>query len=254
MELVHVNIDGPVALLTINRPAQLNALNKETISSLSSSLDALRENNAIRVLVITGAGEKAFVAGADIKEFVHFNAAQGQALSAEGHQTLFDKVAHFPKPVIAAINGYALGGGLELALAAHIRLAASSAKLGLPEVTLGLIPGYGGTQRLTQIVGKGVALELMLSAQMIDAKRALAVGLVNHVYELEELQQEALSLANRIASNAPSAVQKVLEAVNYGTDLSTSLQKEIALFGACFGTPDFKEGTAAFIEKRKPKF
>lgn len=254
MELLQVEIEHSIAVITITRPEQLNALNKAIISKLSDSLDLLRVDKNVRVIIITGAGEKAFVAGADIKEFVHYSKEEGQALSAEGHKILFNKIAGFPKPVIAAINGYALGGGLELALAAHIRLASKNAKLGLPEATLGLIPGYGGTQRLTQIVGKGIALEMMLAAQMISSERALAIGLVNHVFELAVLQEEAIKLAKQISKNAPSAVSKVLEAVNNGTGLNAGLAKEIELFGACFGTADFIEGTSAFLEKRKPSF
>ncbi len=242
------------AVITINRPEQLNALNKKTIEELHQCLQDLKNNAQVRVIVITGAGEKAFVAGADIKEFVHFTPEEGKKLSAEGHQKLFNFVEAYPKPIIAAINGFALGGGLELAMACHLRIASENAKMGLPEVTLGLIPGYGGTQRLTQLIGKGKALELMLSANMINAVEGLQWGLVNHVVPLSELIIKALELSSKMSKNSPLALSKVLEAVHQGTFNGQALENEIQLFSDCFGTADFKEGTSAFIEKRKPKF
>lgn len=253
-ECIKVELKDQVAIVTIDRPAQLNALNKQTIQELNSALSQLKENTTVRVVVLTGAGEKAFVAGADIKEFAHFSQAEGAQLSQEGHEKLFDVVAHFSKPVIAAINGFALGGGLELALACHIRLASSNAKMGLPEVSLGVIPGYGGTQRLTQIVGKGHALEMMLTAKMIDAPTALQLRLVNKVVSPEELIDQAFLLAQSIAKNSANAISNVLKAVNTGTENAAALEEEVRLFGTCFGTADFQEGTSAFLEKRKPNF
>ena len=243
-----------IAIVTINRPEQLNALNKKTIAELSDCFKELAQNKKVRVVVLTGAGEKAFVAGADIKEFVNFTPEEGKKLSAEGQQKLFNQIDSYSKPVIAAINGFALGGGLELALACHIRIASENAKMGLPEVTLGLIPGYGGTNRLTQIVGKGKALEMMLSANMISASEALQCSLINHLVPQQELINKALELANKIAKNSPFAVSKVLETVHQSTFNQKALDKEIELFSECFGTPDFKEGTSSFIEKRKPNF
>ena len=240
--------------IIINRPQQLNALNKLTIQELRSAIEDANSNNIIRVIILTGAGEKAFVAGADIKEFVNFTPEEGKKLSAEGQQKLFNQIDSYSKPVIAAINGFALGGGLELALACHIRIASENAKMGLPEVTLGLIPGYGGTNRLTQIIGKGKALEMMLSANMISASEALQCSLINHLVPQQELINKALELANKIAKNSPFAVSKVLETVHQSTFNQKALDKEIELFSECFGTLDFKEGTSAFIEKRKHNF
>ena len=209
----------------------------------------------VRVLIITGSGEKAFVAGADIKEFASFSVEEGQKLSADGHRILFDRVENMSKPVIAAVNGFALGGGLELAMSAHIRIASDNARLGLPEVSLGVIPGYGGTQRLAQLVGKGKAIEMIASAGMIKADEALLWGLVNQVVPQAELLDAANKLAGKIAANSPSAISKGIEAVRAGFDHAKSgLSEEIRLFGECFGTEDFKAGTTAFLEKRKPEF
>ena len=243
-----------VGLLTINRPSNLNALNREVITALSNVLTALENDVNIRVIILTGSGSKSFVAGADIKEFVNFNAEQGAELSKTGQEILFNKINNLSKPVIAAVNGYALGGGLELALSCHIRYASTNALLGLPELGLGLIPGYGGTQRLVQMVGKGKALEMMLSSSNVTAEEGKQLGLLNKVVEPGELLAACLAIANKIARNSPLAVKKLLEAVRTGTDQSTGLEKEILLFGECFGTADFKEGTSAFLEKRKPKF
>lgn len=249
-----LNLENKTAVITINRPQFLNALNKATIQELSDCLNSLEVDDETRVIVITGAENKSFVAGADIKEFVNFNRQEGEQLSKTGHEILFTKIENLSKPVIAAINGFALGGGLELAMSCHVRIASENAKLGLPELGLGLIPGYGGTQRLTQLVGKGRALELMLTSAMIDAVTAKQFGLVNHVYPQNELLSEAFKLAQSIIKNSPNAVSNCIKAVNSGTDINTGLSKEIELFGACFGTEDFKEGTAAFLEKRKPNF
>ncbi len=244
-----------VRIITINRPKQLNALNKQTISELSSLLDQTEKEDAIRVIILTGAGEKAFVAGADIKEFADFSEAEGARLSAEGHEKLFNKVENLSTPVIAAVNGFALGGGLELAMSAHIRIASSNARMGLPEVSLGVIPGYGGTQRLPQLIGKGRANELMFTAGMIKADKALAYGLVNDVVEQAELLDTALVLASKIAVNSPKAISHAIKSVNAGfSEGKDGMQVEIDEFGKCFGTEDFKEGTTAFLEKRKPSF
>lgn len=250
-----IHTDNNRAVITINRPDKLNALNKATIQELHDALAALSADADVRVVIITGAGQKAFVAGADISEFASFGVEEGRALAAQGQELLFDFIENFPKPVIAAVNGYALGGGLELAMACHIRIAANNARLGLPEVTLGLIPGYGGTQRLAQLVGKGKALEMILSAAMIQADEALAWGLVNKVTSQEELMDEVQALADAMVKNSPSALAAAIRAVNSGYAYQRpGLNTEIDEFGKCFGTPDFKEGTSAFLEKRKPKF
>lgn len=246
--------DG-ISTITINRPQQLNALNKETIEELNAALSELEKDIAVRVVIITGAGEKAFVAGADIKEFAQFSTEQGKELSAKGHELLFDKVANFTKPVIAAINGFALGGGLELAMACHLRIASENARMGLPEVGLGVIPGYGGTQRLPQLIGKSKAMEMILTAEMIDAKIALHYGLVNHVVPSAELLAKASEIGKKIRKNSPMALTSAIKAVNANyTDGMNGLEEEIKLFGQCFGTKDFSEGTTAFLEKRKAEF
>lgn len=243
------------AVITINRPEKLNALNRDTIEELNMALSMMREDSDVRVVIITGSGTKAFVAGADISEFANFGIEEGRLLAQNGHKLLFDYIENFPKPVIAAINGYALGGGLELALACHVRIASNNARMGLPEVTLGLIPGYGGTQRLAQLVGKGKALEMILTASMINAEEALSWGLINKVTSQEELMDVAHDMAESMAKNSSSAISAALRSVNAGFSYQrTGLQTEVNEFGLCFGTPDFKEGTRAFLEKRKPKF
>ena len=244
-----------VAYVTINRPKQLNALNKETIEELSQAFTAIEENKDLRVVILTGSGDKAFVAGADIKEFAGFSVEEGKLLSAEGHQKLFNLVENLSKPVIAAVNGFALGGGLELAMAAHIRVASDNAKLGLPEVSLGVIPGYGGTQRLTQLVGKGKAFEMIATAGMIGAEDAEKWGLVNSVVSAEELLTSCEKIASKIVRNSPRAIGSAIVSINAqyreGVD---GFVTEITEFGKCFGTADFKEGTTAFMEKRKAVF
>ncbi|MFM1877164.1 MAG: hypothetical protein RLZZ241_30 [Bacteroidota bacterium] len=243
------------AQVVINRPEKLNALNRDTIEELHLAFKALEANRNIRAIVLRGSGVKAFVAGADISEFAHFGAEEGKQLAAAGQQKLFNFVAQLSTPVIAAINGFALGGGLELAMACHIRVASHNAKMGLPEVSLGVIPGYGGTQRLPQLIGKGRALEMILTAGMIDAEKALEMGLVNHVTALEELEAFCFKMASRIAQNAPLAIANAVSAVNAGFEAGLSgYQAEIEAFGNCFATEDFKEGTTAFLEKRKPVF
>lgn len=247
--------NGHIQLITINRPAQLNALNKETIEELARAIKTAEEDSGIGVIILTGSGEKSFVAGADIKEFAHFSIAQGGELAQKGQETLFDLIENLSKPVIAAVNGFALGGGLELAMASHIRIASTNARLGLPEVSLGVIPGYGGTQRLAQLVGKGKANELVFTAGMIKADEALTWGLVNHVVELEELLPKANEIAEKILANSGTAIASAIRAINAGfQDGVNGYEAEILEFGKCFGTADFKEGTTAFIEKRKPDF
>ena len=250
-----VSSENNIATIIINRPDKLNALNMETIAELSNCLDILDKDHDVKVLIITGAGEKAFVAGADISEFAHFDIENGKKLSADGHVKLFDKIENMAKPVIAAVNGFALGGGLELAMAAHIRIASENAKLGLPEVSLGVIPGYGGTQRLPQLVGKGRAAEMIFSAQMISASDAEKYGLVNKVVPQPELLNTCKELAFKISKNSPNAIKHAIISLNAGfTDGVNGFHIEIEEFGKCFNSEDFKEGTTAFLEKRKADF
>lgn len=245
--------DHHIATVFINRPEALNALNKQTISELSAAFGTLENDNNIRVIILTGSGEKSFVAGADIKEFSDFETAKAEELARTGQNILFNKVENLKKPVIAAINGFALGGGLELALSCHIRYASDNAKLGLPEVTLGLIPGYGGTQRLPKLIGKGLANEIIFSAKMIPASRAKEMGLVNEVLTSEELLSKTKELAETISRNSPMAISKAIEAVNQ-CDTSEGFEREIKSFGELFEMDDKKEGVTAFLEKRKPNF
>ena len=255
MEFLLLEKNAGIALLTINRPQQLNALNKQTLSEINVAFESLREDDAVKVVILTGSGEKAFVAGADIKEFAHFSGEEGSELAKEGHMTVFNLIEEFPKPVIAAVNGFALGGGLELAMSAHVRIASDNARMGLPETSLGVIPGYGGTQRLPQLVGKGRALEMIFSAKMIDAATALSYGLVNQVVPQEELMQVAEAMAHLFMKNSIVAMGFAIEAVNAGLlEGSVGYDVEVQAFGDCFETEDFKEGTSAFLEKRKPNF
>lgn len=244
-----------VATITINRPKKLNALNKATIQELHEAFSEAQDDDEVKVIILTGSGEKAFVAGADISEFADFSPEEGKRLAAEGQTKLFDFVANLSKPVIAAVNGFALGGGLELAMAAHFRIASDSAKMGLPEVSLGVIPGYGGTQRLPQLVGKGRAMEMIMTAGMIDARQALEYNLVNHVTTQEDLMTLAGQLANKIMKNSMVAVSAAIRAVNANyEDGVNGFDVEIEQFGKSFGTEDFKEGTSAFLNKRKADF
>lgn len=246
---------GQIQWITIQRPSQLNALNKETIQELNTALTAANSDKNTGVIILTGSGEKAFVAGADIKEFAHFEFEQGKELAASGQKLLFDFIENMSKPVIAAVNGFALGGGLELAMASHIRIASSNAKMGLPEVSLGVIPGYGGTQRLAQLVGRGKANEMVFTAGMISADEALKWGLVNDVCAPEELVEKAEKIASKILTNSATAIEAAIQAINANfQDGVNGFEKEIEAFGSCFGTADFKEGTTAFVEKRKPNF
>ena len=240
--------------ITINREAKLNALNRETLKELSNAIQDSFNDIEVMGIIITGAGEKAFVAGADITEFNNLSIEKGMALAKNG-QDIFSFIEKGPKPVIAAINGYALGGGCELAMACHLRVASTNAVFGQPEVKLGLIPGYGGTQRLTQLIGKGKATELMMTAETITAEEALSLGLVNYVVPLESLSEKTEELLKKIISKAPTAITEIIRCVNSFYDHSCNgYDAEVSNFGNCFGTEDFKEGTAAFLEKRKPVF
>jgi enoyl-CoA hydratase len=246
---------GQIQVITINRPAQLNALNKETIEELHAAMDAANEDATTGVIILTGSGEKSFVAGADIKEFAHFNIAQGGELAMNGQKILFTFIENLSTPVIAAVNGFALGGGLELAMCSHIRVASTTARMGLPEVSLGVIPGYGGTQRLAQLVGRGKANEMVFTAGMIKADEALQWGLVNAVVEPEQLMAKAEEIATKIVNNSASAIAAAIRSINANyADGVDGFEVEIEEFGKCFGTKDFTEGTTAFLEKRKPNF
>lgn len=243
------------AIVTINRPNKLNALNKETIGELHEVFKSLQKDKNIRAIILTGSGEKAFVAGADISEFSDYSVKEGKKLAAKGQQKLFDFVENLSTPVIAAINGFALGGGLELAMACHFRVASDNAKMGLPEVSLGVIPGYGGTQRLPQLVGKGRAMEMIMTAGMVTAEQALSYGLVNHVTTQEELLPLCHKLIGKITNNSSVAISHAIKAINAGfKNTVNGYEQEIEAFGACFGTDDFIEGTNAFLEKRKASF
>ena len=248
-------VKDQVARITVNRPQVLNALNRATVEELDRAFDAARADSGVRALIITGAGEKSFVAGADINELAKQTPVEGKEYSLFG-QAAFHKLETMGKPSIAAINGFALGGGCELALCCSIRIASKNARLGQPEVKLGLLPGYGGTQRLARLCGKGVAHELLLSGEMISAEEALRVGLVNHVVELAELIPAAEKIAQKIVANAPLAVKYAMEAVEHGMEMTQEegLFLEATLFGLCCATEDMREGTKAFLEKRPAKF
>lgn len=241
--------------ITINRPDKLNALNKTVIEELSVAINEVIDNAEIKSAIITGSGTKAFVAGADISEFEFLDATGGKALAQKGQDLVFTKIENSPKPIIAAVNGFALGGGCELAMSCHFRIAAENAKFGQPEVNLGLIPGYGGTQRLVQLIGKGRALELLMTANMIDATTALQYGLINYVVPQEELLDKAKSLTELINSKAPLAVAGCIKAANAVFDeTKNGYEVEINSFGELIGTADAKEGAAAFLQKRKANF
>ena len=244
-----------ILVITINRPEKMNALNRDVIEELGRAIDEVYSNSEIKTVILTGAGEKAFVAGADISEFTSLDAAGGEALAEKGQSRVFDRIENCPKPVIAAVNGFALGGGCELAMSCHFRIASDNAKFGQPEVNLGLIPGYGGTQRLTQLIGKGKAMELMMTGDMVGADEAKALGLVNHVFPQADLLAEARKIAGKIMKKAPVAVAQVIACVNEAAKGEASgFANEIKRFGACFATEDMKEGTTAFLEKRKASF
>ena len=244
-----------IAYITVNRPKQLNALNTETIAELSSVITITEKDKTIRCIIITGAEDKAFVAGADIKEFANYSQSEGENLARKGQEILFDLLENCGTPSIAAINGFALGGGLELAMACHIRIASENAKMGLPEVSLGVIPGYGGTQRLANLAGKGKAIEMITTAGMLSADEAKQWGLVNHICSQKELIPMAEKIATKISRNSRMAIAKVIKAVNANfIDGVNGFEVEKEEFGNCFGTAEFKEGTRAFLEKRKPNF
>ncbi|WCC42468.1 enoyl-CoA hydratase-related protein [Tenacibaculum finnmarkense] len=254
-ENILVKTTNGLATIIINRPKKLNALNSVTINELSTVFENLEDDTSVKTIIITGSGEKAFVAGADISEFANFTTEEGERLAKFGQESLFDLVENLSTPVIAVINGFALGGGLELAMACHFRIASDNAKMGLPEVSLGVIPGYGGTQRLPQLVGKGKAMELIMTAAMISAEQAKNWGLVNYVVPQEELLPLAEKLAGKIMRNSSVAISAAIRAVNDNfKDGINGYETEIAEFGDSFATEDFKEGTTAFLEKRKPNF
>lgn len=254
-QTILTSLEENILTITVNRPDKLNALNKTVVEELSTVLNEVYSNADIKSAIITGSGPKAFVAGADISEFGSLNSQAGSALAKKGHDNVFDKIENSPKPIIAAVNGFALGGGCELAMACHFRLCSDNAKFGQPEVNLGLIPGYGGTQRLPKLVGKGKAMEMVLSGNMIDAAEALRIGLVNYVTSPEQLLEQTRTLLRTINSKAPLAIAKAIELTNIASNGDADgLQKEIKAFGDLFDTADAKEGTTAFLEKRKPVF
>jgi enoyl-CoA hydratase len=247
-------IENGILMITINRPDKLNALNKDVISDLSKVMDEVYSNPEIRSAIITGAGQKAFVAGADISEFTSLSADEGAALAERGQQLVFDKIENSPKPVIAAVNGFALGGGCELALSCHFIIASENAKFGQPEVNLGLIPGYGGTQRLTQVLGRNRAMQLLMTGDMFSAKDAEQYGMVNEVVAQDKLIDRCKEILQLIHTKAPLAIAKVIECVNHFDHTQDGYDFEIRKFGECFATEDKNEGTAAFLEKRKANF
>jgi len=253
-ETITVEKNGAVAILTINRPDKLNALNSKVHEEGVEALDELRHDDEVRVLVVTGAGEKSFIAGADISEFADRTPVTQRNTFQE--RTLFNVIDAFPKPVIAMVNGFCLGGGNELALACDLRVCSPNAKFSQPEINLGLMPGGGGTQRLTRLIGEGRSMEIMLTGDMIDAETAYKFGLVNHIYDTAELEPKTIELANKIAEKAPIALQLCKEAVKFASrsNLDEGLRREVDLFAICFSTEDKAEGVAAFLEKRKPAF
>ena len=253
-------IQDGIFIITINRPDKLNAINKEVMADIDKAIDEVYSNNKIKSVIIIGSGSKAFVAGADITEFVGLTKDEGTALAKKG-QDIFFKIENCSKPIVAAVNGFALGGGCELAMACHFRLCSDNAKFGQPEVNLGLIPGYGGTQRLTQLVGKGKAMEMMMSGVMINASEALQYGLVNYITSPEDLLNKTKEILASIQTKAPVAIAKIIDCINVAvvsdsayTNGKSGYDKEIEAFGDCFASEDMKEGTTAFIEKRKPVF
>lgn len=249
------SLENGLFIITINRPDKMNALNKDVINDLATAFNEVYDNNEIRAVIITGAGAKAFVAGADIAEFTQLDVAGAIAVAQKAGDTVLNRIENCPKPVIAAVNGFALGGGCELAMACHIRLASENAKFGQPEVNLGIIPGYGGTQRLTRLVGKGKAMELILTTDMVGAEEAKTLGLVNHVTTADELLPKAKEILAKILSKPPLAVAKSIACVNDAAACHPKgFENEIARFGECFATEDMKEGVSAFLEKRKATF
>lgn len=257
MNYEHLIIEKKEAIffITVNREKKLNALNRETIAELSNALLEAQNDNSIGGVIITGAGEKAFIAGADIAELAALSADEAETLARNAQANVFDVIEHSNKPVIAAINGFALGGGLEIALACHIRIAAENIQLGLPEVSLGLIPGYGGTQRLTRLIGKGKAFEIILTGNMISSDEAHKIGLINHITPLSQLLPKAEELVNKILTRSPDAVTSAIKAINAATNKELNgFEIEIEEFTKCFATNNFKEGANAFLAKRQPNF
>jgi enoyl-CoA hydratase len=253
-ENILTNLEDGIFTITINQPKKLNALSKGVFDDLEQAVTEVYENDQITGVIITGSGDKAFVAGADISEFSGLNVTDGKRLAARG-QDVFNAIERAPKPFIAAVNGFALGGGCELAMACHMRIASDNARFGQPEVNLGLIPGYGGTQRLVQLIGKGKAMELLMTADMIKADEALSLGLVNYVVASDELLNKCTEVLKKIATKAPLAIAKVIECVDaYFADGVNGLEFEIDKFGECCATNDFVEGASAFVEKRKANF
>jgi len=250
-----ISLENNILTITINRPDKLNALNKTVIEELGTAIDEIYNNPEIKSAIITGSGPKAFVAGADINEFVALDGKGGKALAQKGQDTVFSKIENSPKPIVAAVNGFALGGGCELAMACHFRLCSENAKFGQPEVNLGLIPGYGGTQRLPQLIGKGKAMELMMTGNMIDAHEAKQLGLVNYITTADTLLDKTKELLQLINTKAPVAIKHVIALANMAArGASDGLQNEVDAFGELFDTQDAKEGASAFLEKRKPNF
>lgn len=251
---LQVEISGNILMITINREDKMNALNRELIAELDRAIDELYNNDQIRGAIITGKGSKSFAAGADISEFRGLDAEAGKALARRGHE-VFNRIEQAPKPVIAAVNGFALGGGCELAMACHIRIASENAKFGQPEVNLGIIPGYGGTQRMVQLIGKGKAFELLMTGDQIDATEACKLGLVNRVVQSLELIDTSKAILNKVSTKAPLAISRVIRSVYaHFKDGLDGFDTEIDLFGECVSTEDFTEGTNAFLEKRKAQF
>jgi len=253
MKNIQIKEIGKVSILTINREKQLNSLNKDVISEMVLALKNIKNNNNIRCVIITGSGEKSFVAGADIKEFHKYTKEEGSKMARENQNNLFNLIEKFKKPIIAMINGYALGGGLELALSCHIRIGSNNSIYGFPEVKLGLIPGYGGTQRMSRIVGLGKTHEMILSAKMIKSEEAHKINLINGVYKQQDLYNKTISLAETISQNSPQAIERAIKSIN-SSYINEGFETEIKEFGECFQTEDFVEGVNAFLEKRKPKF
>ncbi len=254
-QTILTELSDNILTITINRPDKMNALNKDVIQELGQALEEVYNNQEIKAALITGAGVKAFVAGADISEFTDLDGQGGARLAQIGQDLVFSKIENCPKPIIAAVNGFALGGGCELAMACHFRTASETARFGQPEVNLGLIPGYGGTQRLVQLIGKGKAMELLMTADMIKADEAKSLGLVNHVFSAEDLLEKTKEILTKINTKAPLALTKIIHLVNEAATVSpTGLSNEINAFGDCFDTKDKQEGTAAFLEKRTAVF
>ena len=247
------SIESNILTITINRTDKLNALNKTVMAELEDAIITLEKDESVKAAIITGSGQKAFVAGADISEFSGLTKEEGMDLAKRG-QEIFSKIENAAKPIVAAVNGFALGGGCELAMACHFRTASENAQFGQPEVNLGLIPGYGGTQRLAQLVGKGRAFELLMTGNLINAETALRYGLVNHVVKQEELLDKTKAILQTIINKAPIAINRCIKAVNAGVNKNNGYEVEMEAFGECFATDDMKEGAAAFLERRKPVF